>query len=585
MSTSIESRIRTGPRLALLALCCACGDGGGGEPQDLSEPPPALTEARAFRAIAGVSMGGYGALNLGTKRNELFSTIASLGGPVDLEQLLEDGARDNLEVKPQTDIPRTVGADFTFDHLAPYPDRDTRVRMFQDLVLAFGNPYLHHDDPERQYLASDSEPARVGRDDQFGDFVPPTDPRGFHDGGDANEDGLRQVGESAGLPADVALLAAGSVRDLAPDAEPTSLGGRALVDLTGDGIYDVGDGIVVNTKERFSDLDGDGRFDPDSGESFFDDGLDGVPGTGDFGEGNGVFDVDPDRLTWLSEDPLTRVREMDREILANMRLYMDVGLQDEFEFAAHYDTLVATLRARGLSVAEQEGFDSNCADLPGPEAERLLVRYDAGHIGVASVDPDDLLDGNVCGQDTVWQRILTMTGFLHESFPDGLMGTGLDAPGFDFDFDDFDIDVDLPDPSLRGDTVLTRIASPALALPGGDAPMREVLVYRPPAFEASDRTLPIVYFLVGYGQRPEDYERVAILFDALILSGQMQNMFFAFLPGDGGRQGSFYVNQSVPESQAPELSEVTSGRYEDSIFDDLMPVIENEILERRVRLE
>lgn len=571
--------------MGALALACACGGGGGGEPQDLSAPPPALSEAREFRAIVGVSMGAYGALNLGTKRNELFSTVASLGGPVDLERLIEDGVRDNLEVKPQEQIPRAVGSDFTFDHLAPYPDRDTRIRMFQDLVLAFGNPYLHHDDPELQYLASDSEPARIGRDDRFGDFVPPADPRGFLDGGDQNEDGLRQVGEAPELPTDVSLLAAGTVRDLVPGIEPTRLGGRELADLNGDGVYDVGDGIVVNTTERFVDDDGNGRFDPDAGESFFDDGLDGVAGTGDFGEGNGVFDVDPDRSTWLAEDPLTRVRTIDRAVLENTRLYMDVGLQDEFGFAAHYDALVAALRARGIAVEEQAGFDSNCADLPGPEAERLLVRYDAGHVGVASVDPDDLLDGNVCGQDTVWQRILAMTGFLHESFPDGLMGTGIDEPGFDFDFDDFDLDVDLPDPNLRGDTVLTQIASPALAVAGGDAPMREVLVYRPPAFEGADRTLPIVYFLVGYGQTPRDYERVAILFDVLILSGQMQNMFFAFLPGAGGREGSFYVNQSVPESQVPDLAVVTSGRYEASIFEDLMPVIENEILQRRVRLE
>lgn len=40
-------------------------------------------------------MGGYGALNLGTKRAELFSTIASLGGPVDLERLIEDDARES----------------------------------------------------------------------------------------------------------------------------------------------------------------------------------------------------------------------------------------------------------------------------------------------------------------------------------------------------------------------------------------------------------------------------------------------------------------------------------------------------------
>jgi hypothetical protein len=60
-------------------------------------------------------------------------------------------------------------------------------------------------------------------------------------------------------------------------------------------------------------------------------------------------------------------------------------------------------------------------------------------------------------------------------------------------------------------------------------------------------------------------------------------MYFVFLPGNGGRMGSFYVNQQVPESQVPEAENVTSGRYEDSILQDLIPAVENEVLERRVR--
>jgi hypothetical protein len=73
------------------------------------------------------------------------------------------------------------------------------------------------------------------------------------------------------------------------------------------------------------------------------------------------------------------------------------------------------------------------------------------------------------------------------------------------------------------------------------------------------------------------------LLDTFILTEQIQNMYFAFLPGQGGREGSFYVNHVVPESQVPELAEVTSGRYEDSIHQDLIPAIENQILNGRVR--
>src|SRR5262249_30323469 len=148
---------------ALVAVIgCSNGHGDNGSNFNPTTPPPPLTDGRNFRAIAGISMGAYGAMNIGTKHTDLFSTIAALGGPIDMVQLLHDAVTDNLEVKPQTGpLPRVIGDDFTFDHLAPYPDRDTRIVMLQDLVLAFGNPFLHHPDPNRQYLALDSEPARI----------------------------------------------------------------------------------------------------------------------------------------------------------------------------------------------------------------------------------------------------------------------------------------------------------------------------------------------------------------------------------------------------------------------------------------
>jgi hypothetical protein len=60
-------------------------------------------------------------------------------------------------------------------------------------------------------------------------------------------------------------------------------------------------------------------------------------------------------------------------------------------------------------------------------------------------------------------------------------------------------------------------------------------------------------------------------------------MFVAVLPGAGGRKGSFYVNDRVPESQVLDLINPTSGRYEDSIIQDLIPAIENTILQGSVR--
>jgi hypothetical protein len=184
---ALQARSAVAVVTVLLAFALACGGGGGGS--DVSKEPPRFDENPQFRAIGGISMGAYGALNVGTKHPEGFGTIAALGGPVDLQQLLLDTAASALEVKPQTEIPRNVGEDFTFDHLPPYPGRDVNLSLLKDLFISFGNPFLHHPDPTRLYLAADSEPAAIGMDDAFGPFTRTADVRGFLDGGDSNDDG------------------------------------------------------------------------------------------------------------------------------------------------------------------------------------------------------------------------------------------------------------------------------------------------------------------------------------------------------------------------------------------------------------
>ncbi len=550
-----------------IAVLTACGGHGGSGPDTTPTTSSSLQARRQFRALTGVSMGAYGAMNIGTKHADLFGTIAALGGPVDMRQLLRDMVNDNLEVKPQTVIPLNVGDDFTFDHQEPYPGRDTRLSMIKDLVIAFGNPFLHHPDPSRQYLAMDSEPAHILRDDAFGSFTLPANP-GFLDGGDANQDGLRQTTETATQPVDVLLLAGGSLLRIASGATGVDVGGRMLADLNGDGVYDVGDGIVVNLSEPFTDTNGNGVF--DAGEPFSDVGLDGVAGTGDYGENNGRFDYDPDRANWLAEDPLTRLEARSAADIGTQRIYMDVGTEDQFGFGKHYDNFVAMLESKGLVVDVRNDFPGNCTQVPNLPQQYLLVRYTGGHVGIPEADDvtDSLLHGDVCGSLPIWQRLLTMISYMDSSFPNGF-----DGPG----------DLSINDLDPRGDIMKTHVTAPSLGTNSGAAPDQPVLIYRPPAYFHTNRSFPIVYILGGYGQAPEDFEQLGALFDLLILANQVQNMFVAVLPGAGGRKASFYVNHRVPESQVPDLTNPTSGRYEDSIIQDLIPAIENTILQGRVR--
>ncbi len=549
-----------------MAVLAACGGHGGSGPST----PPTTGGSRQFRAIAGVSMGAYGAMNIGTKHADLFGTIAALGGPVDMRQLLRDMVNDNLEVKSQTIIPLNVGDDFTFDHHAPYPGRDTRLSMIKDLVIAFGNPFLHHPDPSRQYLAMDSEPARLRRDDVFGTFTPPANSRGFLDGGDANQDGVHQTTETPIDAVDVLLLAGGSLPRIASGAIGMDVGGRMLADVNGDGIYDVGDGIVVNLSEPFTDTNGNLVFELALGETFSDVGLDGVAGTGDYGENNGRFDYDPDRASWLADDPLTRLEARSAADIGTQRIYMDVGTQDEFGFGRHYNNFVALLQSKGLTVTTRDDFPATCADVAKLPQQYLLVRYTGGHVGIPEADDvtDSLLRGDVCGPLVIWERLLTMIAYTDSSFLNGFKGPG---------------DLSINDPDPRGDIMKTRVTAPSLRTGSAAAPDQPVLIYRPPAFFHTSRSFPIVYILGGYGQAPEDFEQLGALLDLLILANQVQNMFVAVLPGAGGRKGSFYVNHRVPESQVPDLINPTSGRYEDSIIQDLIPTIEKTILQGRVR--
>ena len=134
--------------------------------------------------------------------------------------------------------------------------------MIKDLVIAFGNPFLHHPDPV----------AAVSGD-------------GFRTGAPAARRCVRHL-HAAGEPTRVprwrrcqsrrraadrprrrptrsmsCCSRAGRCRGSRAGATGVDVGGRMLADLNGDGIYDVGDGIVVNLSEPFTDTNGNGVFD------------------------------------------------------------------------------------------------------------------------------------------------------------------------------------------------------------------------------------------------------------------------------------------------------------------------------------
>ena len=98
-------------------------------PQGISTLTKVGKGSPQFRAIAGVSMGGYGAMNIGLSHPDAFKTIACLGGPLDMAYLLKFIEVDMLG---------------NYDNPNLYPNRDTGIKMLKDLAISFGNPVYYN---------------------------------------------------------------------------------------------------------------------------------------------------------------------------------------------------------------------------------------------------------------------------------------------------------------------------------------------------------------------------------------------------------------------------------------------------------
>src|SRR4030043_1522038 len=208
-----------------------------------------------FRSIGGVSMGAYGAMNIGLGRPDFFNTIASLGGPLDMSYLLKFIEVDMLG---------------NYDNPDAYPSRHTLIDMLKDLTISFGNPVYYN--PLSTYYPPGitAQNARI-----------PTTLYGFID--ELNPDGNLPVitYEDPGPGDWVEVLLA--------------------LDSNGNGKRDLGDPILRQFQEPFDDTNGNGVF--DRGEPFYDIGLDGVSGTRDYGEGDREFTYNPNHDNYFAEDP------------------------------------------------------------------------------------------------------------------------------------------------------------------------------------------------------------------------------------------------------------------------------------------
>src|SRR4030043_1345417 len=333
-----------------------------------------------FRSIGGVSMGAYGAMNIGLGRPDFFNTIASLGGPLDMSYLLKFIEVDMLG---------------NYDNPEAYPSRHTLVDMLQNLTISFGNPVYYN--PLSTYYPPGitAENARI-----------PTTLYGFKD--DLNPTGsLPVITYEDDDPGDwVEVLLA--------------------LDTNGDVKRNFGEPVLRQFHEPFVDVNGNGIF--DLGETYDNWGLDGVSGTGDYGEGDGKFTYNPNHDNFFAEDPLKRAVNLPLADLQKLNLYIDAGTEDEFQFNIQAENFVDTLDYRGRDVRIENGFPENFPMISHFDEKRVYVRYPGGHVGFDKENIGLSFEQAKQGIEeaiVVANRFTTLFSFVSDHFTSGDFGTNL----------------------------------------------------------------------------------------------------------------------------------------------------------------
>ncbi|MBX7114636.1 MAG: hypothetical protein K1X64_09955 [Myxococcaceae bacterium] len=202
------------------------------------------------------------------------------------------------------------------------------------------------------------------------------------------------------------LSSAGKVDPCRETFNPVATG--LAIDFNGNGRRDYGEPLLNNGQERFDDVGVDGcadanedghggclttaratvedfnhdNFDMETnpfgtendwkrevGEPFRDDGLDGVPGTLDIGEGNGTYDLSSGRQAFFAYDAREQMRQ-NPEALKRVDIFTDGGLRDLFNFGLQARMV---FKAAEVAGGKTTGSYRDFTEIPGMADRRTGV--------------------------------------------------------------------------------------------------------------------------------------------------------------------------------------------------------------------
>lgn len=408
--------------------------------------------------------------------------------------------------------------------------RNSLIEIMHDLAAAYGNPLTYSEDSN---------------------FFPPGVPETWHvvPGTQGNRSALcddpivlqgvynREYNPDGSYPVitfcDGNSNSSGDYDPADPSRHRNVIEFALAVDLNENGRRDYGEPLVVNNRERYRDVGIDGvaseeepgydantnpdpngdDWDPnenpdgternfrfDDGEAYDDDGLDGVPATSDYGEGNASYDVSPVLQRIFDRSPARYFEAMPDSQVARIDVWLDGGIRDFLNTAQITNSLFASLKRRVPDARVYDDFDA----LPGVSPNGYIYfdpdysRSAMGQItylryGDPSVCPstDDILgDGNHVGPNVV-DRLYTLFSFLSARIP---------AEGRDKAINGELADLESPNGALTDFGFLSSFESEVL---GREVPYGVLL---PPDYFLSDRQeqrYPVLYFFHGQGMSAE----------------------------------------------------------------------------------
>lgn len=322
-------------------------------------------------------------------------------------------------------------------------------------------------------------------------------------------------------------------------------GALLAFDYNGNGRRDYGEPIVNNGHERFDDVGVDGcadafengsggcsstsnpaAIDPnrdnyevdgnptgteadwvwEPGEPFRDDGLDGVPGSKDLGEGNGAFDMSGGRKSLFAYDGRTNFRNLTPEGRARIAVYGDGGIRDVFNFGLMAKHLIAGVKAFRTTAV---GYYRDFTEVPGLyDARRMLfnpwsrawARIPRDLLLFYGIDPptDKMrVDGegdHVGTAQEALNRVSMTLNWAAQTWPS------------------------LPRPPTNGPSASTKSRQRIEWFDSTKLKAKwEFVVSLPPGYDDPANAgvrYPVVYLLHGYGMEPADLLSTALLTDA-----------------------------------------------------------------------